>query len=298
MACGLTRKRKRENCLDNFTNMRLNPGSYTVPVLGRKVTEMSMNTALPHIPGLNPRSPVPLYRQLADILSEKIRSGQYRPGDRIASEIEMAKAFGIGRPTARQATEALIRKGLLIRRRGAGTFVQEAPREVNLFSLGGTLASFQKKGVAIETEILHAMQMVTVSANAGNPFSNSPAYYFSRLSYADGDPVLIEDIYLHPVLFSGIDRIDLAGRSLSQAVEDIFYQRPTAGKQLFRATRPTRAQAKQLRITGETPILSVQRYLHFPQAENAVYSILTCRTDRFDFSQLLGGVEYENTGVL
>ncbi|MDX9787576.1 MAG: GntR family transcriptional regulator [Desulfobacterales bacterium] len=257
-----------------------------------------MNEEIQPSPVLNPQSPIPLYRQLADILSGKIRSGQYRPGDRIASEIEMARVYGIGRPTARQATESLIRKGLLTRKRGAGTFVQKAPKEVDLFSLGGTLASFQKKGVAIRTEILHVMRMVLVPPDAGHPFSGAQAYYFSRLSYADANPVLIEDIYLHAALFSGIDRIDLAGRSLSQAVEEVFFMRPTSGKQLFRAMHPSRSQAKQLQIPIEMPILSVQRFLHFPQADNAVYSILTCRTDRFDFSQFLGGVGYENTGIL
>lgn len=253
--------------------------------------------------GLNPRSPIPLYRQLADILSDKIRAGEYRPGERIPSEIELAKTFGIGRPTARQATEALIRKGMLLRRRGAGTFVRDGPKEVDLFSLGGTLASFKKKGVALATDIFHPVSLVFVGVqsdprNLSNPYAGREAYFFSRLSRADGMPVLMEDIYLDPVLFRGIDRIDLTDRSLSQVVDEQFFMRPQGGKQLFRAGYPNRVQGKRLMVSMDTPILAVQRFLNFPQAENAVYSELICRTDTFVFSQIIGGGQDGDTGVL
>jgi len=95
---------------------------------------------------LNSRSPIPLYRQLTDILLSKIRSGEYPQGERIPSEHELAETFGIGRPTARQATEQLVRNGILIRKRGSGTFVQSEQKEVDLFSFAGTMASFHKKG--------------------------------------------------------------------------------------------------------------------------------------------------------
>jgi len=247
---------------------------------------------------LNPRSPIPLYYQLADILSEKIRAGEYLPGARIPSEIQLATTFGIGRPTARQATEALIRKGMLMRRRGAGTFVRETLKEVDLFSLGGTLASFEKRGVAITTKMVQPVTLDSVPRNSNSPFGGGKAYFFSRLSCADGMPVLIEDMYLHPILFNGIDRIDLTGRSLSRIVEEQFFMRPVGGRQLFRAGYPNRTQGKLLMITVDTPILSVQRFLNFPTAENAVYSELFCKTDQFVFSQIIGGGKDEDTGIL
>ena len=54
---------------------------------------------------LNPNSPIPLYHQLAEILQNRIRSGVYPPGEMIPSEIGLAKQYGIGRPTVRQAME-------------------------------------------------------------------------------------------------------------------------------------------------------------------------------------------------
>ena len=58
---------------------------------------------------LNTQSPIPLYHQLAEILMEGIRTGDYPPGLRIPSEPQLAKAYGIGRPTVRHAIDLLVR---------------------------------------------------------------------------------------------------------------------------------------------------------------------------------------------
>ncbi|MFW6357383.1 MAG: GntR family transcriptional regulator, partial [bacterium] len=92
---------------------------------------------------LNRSSPLPLYHQLAEAILAEIRSGVYAVGAKIPSENELAAVYSIGRPTVRQALDSLVRKGILVRRRGAGTFVAPQPETVDLFSLGGTMASFR-----------------------------------------------------------------------------------------------------------------------------------------------------------
>jgi len=236
---------------------------------------------------LNSQSPIPLYHQLADIIITKIRSGEYPPGSRIPSENRLAATYGIGRPTARQATDLLVRKRMLVRKRGSGTFVEESRKEVDLFSLAGTISSFHKKGISITTQIIEDIRLETIENDSENPFSGQEVYFFSRLSRVEDMPVLIEDIYLHATLFSGIERFNLQGRSLSQIVEAQYYMRPTGGKQNFRIGYLTAEKAENLNISSGTPILAVKRFLHFEQAKNAIYSELFCRTDRFVFAQSL-----------
>src|ERR1041384_3677335 len=103
---------------------------------------------------LNPASPLPLYQQLAELLGRDIQSGSKAEGARWPSEPELARAHGIGRPTVRQATELLVQRGLVERKRGSGTYVRSAPKRVDLFSLGGTLSSFREGGVALQTKLL------------------------------------------------------------------------------------------------------------------------------------------------
>jgi GntR family transcriptional regulator len=239
---------------------------------------------------LNLQSPIPLYRQLADLIMAKIRAGEYAPGSRIPSEHSLADQYGIGRPTARQATDWLVRKRILDRRRGSGTYVRTPQDEIDLFSLAGTLSAFQKKGISIAIQILQGTRLMDVAGDAENPFSGHKAFFLSRLSLVGQVPVLLEDIYLLPELFQGIDRIDLKGRSLSQIVDELYYLRPTGGKQNFRIGYLKGQKAKALDVSPLTPILLVKRFLHFAPATNAVYSELYCRTDQFVFSQTLGGI--------
>ncbi|MHC1724433.1 MAG: GntR family transcriptional regulator [Syntrophobacteraceae bacterium] len=238
---------------------------------------------------LNTQSPIPLYHQLSDILLAKVRSGEYAPGERIPSENDLAAAYGIGRPTARQAIDLLVRRRVLARRRGSGTFVREEQAEVDLFSLAGTISSFQKKGISANTRIIEKTRLKKVEAGSENPFSGAKAFYLSRLSLVEEEPVLLEEIYLHPELFTGIDQLDLTGQSLSRIVDERYYMRLSSGRQNFRIGFAEMRRAQLLAVPPGTPILLVKRFLNFPQADNAIYSDLYCRTDRFVFSQTIGG---------
>ncbi len=240
---------------------------------------------------LNHQSPIPLYHQLADIILEKIRLGAYPPESKIPSENRLAEIYGIGRPTARQATDLLVRRRILIRKRGSGTFVQTEPKEVDLFSLAGTITSFHKKGISVTTSILEKTKLITVGDEPENPFADKTAYFLCRLSKVGENPVLIEDIYLHAALFTGIDSIDLSEQSLSRIVSEKYYMTPTDGKQNFSIGYLTGKKANDLSVSPETPILIVKRFLNFPQAKQAVYSELFCRTDQFVFSQTIGGIK-------
>ena len=240
---------------------------------------------------LNPASPMPLYHQLAELLLSEIRKGTYPPGSRIPSEHQLAGTYRIGRPTARQATDLLVRRGILVRRRGSGTFVKEPEQEVDLFSLAGTSASFLQTGVIVSTRLLSRPKRRQIGRSPHNPFAGREAFYFSRLSFTDQVPVLIEDFYLDPDHFAELDQIDMEGRSLARVVAEHYYLRPTGGRQTFRIDYPAGVRMRHLQVEPRTPILAVRRYLNFPQAPAAIYSELFCRTDRYVFAQSLGAHE-------
>ena len=76
---------------------------------------------------VNRSSPVPLYFQVAEQIERAIFDGKLAPGDRIANEVALADQLGLSRPTVRQAIQTLVDKGLLVRKRGVGTQVVNAP---------------------------------------------------------------------------------------------------------------------------------------------------------------------------
>jgi GntR family transcriptional regulator len=242
---------------------------------------------------LNSQSPIPLYHQLADILLAGIRAGEYLPDTRIPSELSLAASYGIGRPTVRQAIDLLVRKRILVRKRGSGTYVLSRQKEIDLFSLAGTTSAFHRQGASVITQILQKTRLVEIGPDTGNPFSGQSAYFFSRLTRVEAAPVLVEDIYLHAGIFAGIDAIDLEGRSLSQIADERYFLRPVSGRQTFRIGYLEGVKATNLAVSPTTPVLLVNRFLNFPQADSAIYSEFYCRTDQFVFSQTIGGMTDE-----
>ncbi|MBU1343342.1 MAG: GntR family transcriptional regulator [Proteobacteria bacterium] len=237
---------------------------------------------------LNPQSPVPLYHQLADILSEQIRSGTYKPGNVIPSETHMAKQYGIGRPTVRQALDTLVKKGLVERKRGSGTFVKQKAHPIDLFSLAGTSQAFLESRIDTTSKHLEKVFLKEICDDKNNPFNGKTAFFLSRLTLVKKDPVLLEEFYFFPQLFPGLDKMDLDNRSLSQVVSDHYYLKPKIGHQTFKISFLPETMASILGLTKNDPVLEVERTLSFPGADKAVFSRMYCRTDQFVFSQTIG----------
>lgn len=71
-----------------------------------------------------------LYRQIADDLRGQIASGVYKPGDKLPTEMELARTYGVSRGSSAQALGALAREGLVQRAPRRGTIVSAFPRPV------------------------------------------------------------------------------------------------------------------------------------------------------------------------
>lgn len=69
------------------------------------------------------KSTIPLHFQVEELLRKLIELPEYKNGDFLPKEIELAKKLGISRNTIRQATNKLENEGLLIRKKGVGTKV-------------------------------------------------------------------------------------------------------------------------------------------------------------------------------
>ena len=241
---------------------------------------------------LNPASPLPLYHQLAEHLSAEIHRGALSPGDRLPSEPELSRTYGIGRPTVRQATELLVRRGLAERRRGAGTFVRATPGAVDLFTMSGTVSSFRSSGHELATELLCG-PTVAKGSPPDVPLTSSESVYFRRLGCLNNRPVLVEDVYLDAEVFTGIELAPLQEMSLSEIVRQRYRLEPTDGEQSYHVTRGPDSVVEALALPPDQHLLLIQRLLNFPGAKAALFSRLYCRTDYITFSQRLGAFTHD-----
>lgn len=78
----------------------------------------------------------PRHRQVSTELRGEIAAGKYQPGERVPSEAQLVRRFGISRPTAARALLDLQRDGLIERRPGSGTYLREPTSPVSARQLG------------------------------------------------------------------------------------------------------------------------------------------------------------------
>ena len=236
----------------------------------------------------------PLYHQLAQLLRADIDRGAIEVNDKIPSETELARKYEIGRPTVRQATDLLVRDGLLERRRGSGTYVLPPSSRIDLFSLAGTSAALKDLPFEVHTELLAPLAEMSGPAHLPARLAGEPVFELRRLSRIDGDPVLIETIYLDAALFPGLDRINIEDASLARIAREHYFLDATSADQAFSIALTNKEQAKLLGVKKETPILAVSRSIHFGAQADAVYSDIFCLTDRYNFTQTLSAPSGQN----
>jgi DNA-binding GntR family transcriptional regulator len=228
----------------------------------------------------------PLYAQIAARLRARIEAGDYPTGSRVPSEHELAERYGVGRPTVRQATELLVRERVLTRRRGSGTYVNELPRSVDLLSAGGTLASFAKSGLDLSVRLLGRVVRREVD-DEPQALSGQTVFFLARRSSVEKAPVLLEELHFDLEVFAGLDRLSLAGRSLSELTRERYRLVPEAVQQTFRVAALDAARADTLELREGAAVLRVERAIDFVGVGRALHAVLWCRTDTLSFSQTL-----------
>lgn len=140
---------------------------------------------------------IPLYEQLMEIIEQEIHDGKYKPGDRIMTESELSKFYGVSLITVRKAISLLTEKGILIKKQGKGTFVKKPKLSRSVRRLSGFTQLCLQTGMVpggkmLENSLIEANEKI--ASRLGVP-EGSRIVYISRLRYADGDPVIIEKNY-------------------------------------------------------------------------------------------------------
>ena len=100
------------------------------------------------------RSPVPFFFQLKRLIGDELDRGRWEPGDRIPSEPELCKQFGVSRATVRQALAELEREGRLRKERGRGTSSRSPLERVVLQSAHGFFDEASVAGRTVTSRVL------------------------------------------------------------------------------------------------------------------------------------------------
>jgi DNA-binding GntR family transcriptional regulator len=203
------------------------------------------------------QSPVPLYHQLAEQLSNAIAVGQLQPGDPFENEIAVAERLQISRPTVRRAIQELVDQGLLVRRRGLGTTVANSKvhRKFELTSLYDDLL---RDGREPRTTVLKHEIITNERAAAALDLSGeTPLLHILRVRHAGELPLALMNNWLPPVL-SDLTREDLETNGLYAALRERGV-RPVVAQQSIGARMPSSVERRHLQIRGSQPVLTMTR---------------------------------------
>lgn len=204
----------------------------------------------------------PLYRQIKSLILQALEAGEWRPGQAIPSEQELAARFGVSQGTVRKAIDEMAADNLLVRKQGKGTFVasHNDPRALfrflRLVPMDGDLSP------------PHSVPLDCWRAKAGQEASRmlgigqgEPIIILRRLLKFANKPVVIDEIYLPGEIFQGLTQEVLQSwnGSLYSLFETRFGLRMIRAQERIRAVAADRSTSDTLKVAEGTPLLSVER---------------------------------------
>jgi DNA-binding GntR family transcriptional regulator len=234
---------------------------------------------------LDRASPIPLYFQLAEQLTAAITDGHAQPGDPFENEVAMSERLGLSRPTVRRAIHHLVDQGLLVRRRGLGTFV--ASRRVHRRASKGSLyEDLAIQGRNPSTSVLrHDLETNPRAAASLDLDKDTELLAVVRLRLADGEPLAIMRNWLPPS-HTGITREQLEQRGLYSLLRDQGVGSVVA-HQSIAARLPTVEERELLDISSRLPVIAVTRTAFDPSGAPVEHAEHVYRSDGYTFDLVL-----------
>ncbi|QPL04907.1 MULTISPECIES: GntR family transcriptional regulator [Actinomyces] len=230
-------------------------------------------------------SPTPLHAQISTPLAGLILDGTLAPGTRLEDEVSMAKRLKVSRPTARQALQHLVDRGLLSRRRGAGTVVtsRHVHRPVHLSSL---LSDLTDAGHAVETQVLVYECAPTTPEQAAwlEVEPGTEAVTIERLRLADGEPIALMRNLLPADLAPSREQIETTG------LYDFLRAHgatPVTATQSIGARNATAKEATALSETRRAALLTMTRTAYDGRGRVVEYGTHIYRASRYSFETTL-----------
>jgi GntR family transcriptional regulator len=226
-----------------------------------------------------------LYHQLSQLLREEIEQGTYQPGDRLPSEPELIREYGVSRITVRQALDELEAEGLVVRRHGKGTYVAEPRIEQELIRLTDFVEDMQQAGQQPSSQVLaflHEAARPAVASALHLP-AETEVIRVDRLRLADGRPIAYDMTWL-PLRFGELlAGFDLTKETIYQILEKRYAISVLSGTFTITAAVATEQQAGVLETEEGAPLLVIQRLSYTIRNEPVYFQERYYRPDRVHY---------------
>jgi GntR family transcriptional regulator len=229
----------------------------------------------------------PLYVQVRNMLVQRISSGQWRPGELIPNEFQLASEYNVSQGTVRKALIALEAEKLIERQQGRGTYVARHTSEKSLFHF------FRMVGLDDQrlTPISRVLSQTLVAASKDQAHRldivpGSPLHCVTRIRDLQGKPAIYERIYIPAPLMPDLS-IE-TGPAMIDEMYVIYQERFNVtiahASERLAAVAATPEQAKLLGLEPGTPLLEITRIGRDVRKAAVELRISRCRTDSFRYA--------------
>jgi GntR family transcriptional regulator len=214
----------------------------------------------------------PLYQQIKALITQSLQSGEWKPGELMPSEVELASRFKVSQGTVRKAIDELAAENLVVRRQGKGTFVathhEERAHYRFLRLMPDEGVPHQPQSRFIEVKRMRAPAEV---ARLLDLKSGDAVVYLKRVQSFDGVPTILEELWLPGQLFKGLtaERLVEYKGPMYGLFESEFGTRMIRATEKIRALAADAGAAQYLGVAEGTPLLCAER-VSFTYGDKAV----------------------------
>jgi GntR family transcriptional regulator len=204
----------------------------------------------------------PLYEQIKILLTQSLVAGEWKPGEAIPSEFELASRFRVSQGTVRKAVDELASENILVRRQGKGTYVASHNEPAYQYRF---LRVTPDNGDKMNPQnLFFGLERCKASdevARALGIKAGSPVMGFKRVMSFAGRPMILDEIVLAPNQFPGLTLAELEEfhGSVYSFYETVFGVRMIRAEERLRAVAADGMASAHLKVPTGTPLLCVDR---------------------------------------
>jgi GntR family transcriptional regulator len=227
-----------------------------------------------------PNNGLPAYQRIQETIVKQLELGLLKPGDPVDSERELARIHGVSLMTARHALTTLEREGLVVRRRGAGTFV--APPKIHFNKLMSYTEQMSGRGLVVSSKLLSLVVLETeqeIAARLSLP-ATSRLIKVERLRLGGDEPFALETCYLSADEYSDLTRARLDRASLFSFLERDHGLQIAHADEEVDATTADAHTARLLAIPVGAAVLRIRQQIYSTKAKPTLYVLGLYRSDR------------------
>jgi GntR family transcriptional regulator len=204
----------------------------------------------------------PLYRQVKDLLLQRVMSGVWKPGESLPSEAKLAEQFNVSQGTVRKALEEMVAEHVVVRHQGKGTFVAARGKdsEVHFFSLMAADHGRLPPRVTIDINEV----VVEASEKEQKELQIPPGtevVRIYRVRGVSGTPLFVEKIVLENERFPGFANLVIERTSANTYIlmEKEFGIQAVRAEEWLSAVSAKEREASALGLNIGDPLLQIMR---------------------------------------